>query len=226
MATKPPPPRPAPRLYLATPVVADPARLVAELPALLAAADIAAVLLRLAPGDERSIIQRAKVLAPVVQNAGAALLIDQHFGQVARSGADGANVSGIEAMQEALPSLKPDRILGVGGLITRHDAMVAGEAGADYVLFGEPDSNGERPSADAICERLDWWAELFEPPCVGFAATLDEAQMFAAAGADFVLAGDFIWQDSRGAQAALVEASQAIARGFESSLAQATVTGG
>lgn len=225
MATKPPPPRPAPRLYLATPVVADPARLVAELPALLAAADIAAVLLRLAPGDERSIIQRAKVLAPVVQNAGAALLINQHFGQVARSGADGANVSGIEAMQEALPSLKPDRILGVGGLITRHDAMVAGEAGADYVLFGEPDSNGERPSADAICERLDWWAELFEPPCVGFAATLDEAQMFAAAGADFVLVGDIIWQDARGAQAALAEASQAIARGFKSSLAHSTVAG-
>lgn len=225
MATKPPPPRPAPRLYLATPVVADPARLVAELPALLAAADIAAVLLRLAPGDERSIIQRAKVLAPVVQNAGAALLIDQHFGQVARSGADGANVSGIEAMQEALPSLKPDRILGVGGLITRHDAMVAGEAGADYVLFGEPDSNGERPSADAICERLDWWAELFEPPCVGFAATLDEAQLFAAAGADFVLVGDIIWQDARGAQAALAEASQAIARGFKSSLAHSTVAG-
>ncbi len=225
MATKPPPPRPAPRLYLATPVVADPARLVAELPALLAAADIAAVLLRLAPGDERSIIQRAKVLAPVVQNAGAALLINQHFGQVARSGADGANVSGIEAMQEALPSLKPDRILGVGGLITRHDAMVAGEAGADYVLFGEPDSNGERPSADAICERLDWWAELFEPPCVGFAATLDEAQLFAAAGADFVLVGDIIWQDARGAQAALAEASQAIARGFKSSLAHSTVAG-
>ncbi|WP_024574170.1 MULTISPECIES: thiamine phosphate synthase [unclassified Afipia] len=225
MATKPPPPRPAPRLYLATPVVADPARLVAELPALIAAADVAALLLRLAPGDERSIIQRAKVLAPVVQNAGAALLIDQHFGQVARSGADGANVSGIEAMQEAMPSLKPDRILGVGGLITRHDAMVAGEAGADYVLFGEPDSNGERPSADAICERLDWWAELFEPPCVGFAATLEEAQMFAAAGADFVLVGDIIWQDARGAQAALAEASQAIARGFKSSLAHSTVAG-
>ncbi|WP_019195434.1 thiamine phosphate synthase [Afipia birgiae] len=224
MATKPPPPRPAPRLYLATPVVADPAQLISELPALLAAADIAAVLLRLAPGDERSVIQRAKVLAPPVQRAGAALLIDEHFGQVARSGADGANVSGIEAMQEAMPTLKPDRILGVGGLMTRHDAMVAGEAGADYVLFGEPDANGERPSPEAICERLDWWAELFEPPCVGYAMTLDEANLFATAGADFVLVGDFIWQDSRGAQAALIEASQAVTRGFETSLTQA-ITG-
>ncbi len=226
MATKPPPPRPAPRLYLATPVIADAAQLASQLPTLLAAADVAAVLLRLAPGDERSIIQRAKALAPPVQKAGAALLIDRHFGQVARSGADGANVSGIEAMQEAMPTLKPDRILGVGGLMTRHDAMVVGEAGADYVLFGEPDANGERPSADAICERLDWWAELFEPPCVGYATTLDEANLFASAGADFVLVGDFIWQDSRGAEAALIEASQAIARGFETSVAQATHTGG
>lgn len=226
MATKPPPPRPAPRLYLATPPVTDPAQLASDLPALLAAADVAAVLLRLTPADERGMIQRVKALAPVIQKAGAAVLLHGHFELVARAGADGANLTGIEAMQEALPTLKPDRILGVGGLITRHDAMVAGEAGADYVLFGEPDANGERPSADAICERLDWWAELFEPPCVGYATTLDEAQIFAAAGADFVLVGDSIWQDSRGAHAALIEASQAIARGFETSLAQATLTGG
>lgn len=225
MATKPPPPRPAPRLYLATPPLTDPAQLTQHLPALLAAADVAAVLLRLTPTDERSVIQRVKTLAPVIQKAGAAALLDGHFELVARAGADGANLIGIDAMQEALPTLKPDRILGVGGLMTRHDAMVAGEAGADYVLFGEPDATGERPSAEAICERLDWWAELFEPPCVGYATTLDEANLFAAAGADFVLVGDFIWQDSRGALTALIEASQAVTRGFESSLVQTTVTG-
>lgn len=226
MATKPVPPRPAPRLYLATPPVADPAQIAPQLPALLAAADVAAVLLRLTPSDERGIIQRTKALAAVVQKSGAALLLDGHYEQVARSGADGANVSGAEAMQEALPTLKPDRILGVGGLATRHDAMVAGEAGADYVLFGEPDQQGERPSPDAIGERLGWWAELFEPPCVGFATSLEEARLFASSGADFVLVGDFIWQDARGPQAALVEAADAIAQGFKASLAKSTVAEG
>lgn len=226
MATKPPPSRPAPRLYLATPLVADPAQLASDLPALLAAADVAAVLLRLTPADERGMIQRIKALAPVVQKAGAALLLDGHFELVARGGADGANLNGTEAMQEAMPTLKPDRILGVGGLVTRHDAMVAGEAGADYVLFGEPDANGERPSVDAVCERLDWWAELFEPPCVGFAATPHEAESFASAGADFVLAGDFIWRDSRGPKAALIEAGEAIARGFAGSSPTATAAKG
>ena len=78
------------------------------------------------------------------------------------------------------------------------------------MLFGEPDASGQRPSVEAIAERLQWWDELFEPPCVGFAASREEACEFAAAGADFVLVGDFIWADPRGAAAALTEVEQAI----------------
>lgn len=210
MPSKPVASRPVPRLYLATPVVDDPSALIASLPALLANADVAAVLVRLAVTDQRTMISRVKALAPVVQDAGAALLLEGHAELVARSGADGAHLTGLDAMQDSLPTLKPDRIAGVGGLITRHDSMTAGEAGADYVLFGEPDSDNQRPSIDAIAERLGWWAELFEPPCVGFAASAAEAKEFAAAGADFILVGDFIWDDSRGAMAALMDAEQAI----------------
>jgi thiamine-phosphate pyrophosphorylase len=199
-----------PRLYLATPVVDDPSSLTAGLPGLLAGADVAAVLLRLKPTDQRTMISRVKTLVPVVQDSGAALLLDGQIELVARAGADGAHLTGIEAMEDALPSLKPDRIAGVGGLVTRHDSMAAGEAGADYVLFGEPDAKGQRPSVEAIAERLQWWAELFEPPCVGFALSREEAYEFAAAGADFVLVGDFIWADPRGAAAALIDVEQAI----------------
>ncbi|MEA2883427.1 MAG: thiamine-phosphate pyrophosphorylase, partial [Bradyrhizobium sp.] len=74
-------------------------------------------------------------------------------------------------------------------------------------------ARGQRPSADAIAERLQWWAELFEPPCVGFAASFDEATQFAAAGADFVLVGDLIWDDPRGPAAAMMDAQQAIRQG-------------
>ena len=214
MSNKSPPPRPAPRLYLATPVVDDPASLLAELPALLAAADVAAVLVRLKETDQRTMISRIKALAPIVQKAGAALLVDGHPEIVARGGADGAHLPGIAALKEAMPSLKPDRIAGVGGLTTRHHSMDAGEMGADYLLFGEPDANGQRPSTQAIAERLDWWAELFEPPCVGFAMSFEEAHDFAASGADFVLVGDIVWADSRGPKAALIEADAAIKKAF------------
>ncbi|MCX7308293.1 MAG: thiamine phosphate synthase [Afipia sp.] len=217
MATKPKPipPRIAPRIYLATLPIADPSVVAGALPELLAAADIAAVLLKFAPTDERGIIRIAKAIAPIVQSAGAALLLDGHFGLAARAGADGANIPGVDGLDDALSTLKPDRILGVGGLNTRHDAMMAGEAGADYVLFGEPDEHGERPSKEAIFDRLQWWAEVFEPPCVGYAATLEEAGMFAESGADFILVGDFIWQDSRRPQAALIEASETIHKHFD-----------
>jgi thiamine-phosphate pyrophosphorylase len=210
-----------PRLYLATPEVDDPSALAASLPGLLAKADVAAVLLRLKPADSRSLISRVKVLAPAIQESGAALLLDGHFELAARSGADGAHLTGIEAMQEALPTLKPDRIAGVGGLSTRHDSMIAGEASADYVLFGEPDARGQRPSAEAVADRLQWWAELFEPPCVGFAASRQEAFEFAAAGADFVLVGDCIWNDSRGPAAALLDAEQAIRQAHAAAPGQA-----
>jgi thiamine-phosphate pyrophosphorylase len=214
LATKPVLPRPVPRLYLATPDVDDPSPMLASLPGPLAAADIAAVLVRLKPTDQRTMISRVKALAPAIQGGGAALLLDGHVELVARAGADGAHVTGLEAMEDALPSLKPDRIIGVGGLATRHDSMAAGEAGADYVLFGEPDARGQRPSAEAIAERLQWWAELFEPPCIGFAASREEAHEFAAAGADFVLVGDFIWADPRGASAALMDVQQVIQQAY------------
>ena len=187
-----------PRLYLATLPVEEPQVLLGVLPDLLKAADIAAVLLRLKPSDPRTLISRIKALAPLIQDHGAALLLDGHVDLVARAGADGAHLPGLESFAEALPTLKPDRIAGVGGLATRHDSMTAGELGADYVLFGEPDEKGQRPSTQAICDRLQWWDEVFELPSVGFAGALEEVGAFASAGADFILAGDFIWSASEG----------------------------
>jgi thiamine-phosphate pyrophosphorylase len=177
----------------------------------LAAADIAAVLLRLPDIDERGRVNRVKALAPAVQDRGAALLIDGHPELAARAGADGAHLGGIEAFRTAFATLKPARIAGCGGLVTRHDAMLAAEAGADYVMFGEPDENRNRPSFDAVVERLAWWAEVFEIPCVGFAATLDEVQPIAAAGADFVAVGDCIFADARGCAAAVADAARRLA---------------
>jgi thiamine-phosphate pyrophosphorylase len=201
MATRPknPEPRPQPRLYLMTPPVEDAAAFASPLTQALGAADVAAVLLRLTEADERTQINRIKAIASAVQNQGAALLIDGHRELVARSGADGAHITGIENFTDALETLKPDWIVGCGGLTNRHDAMAAAEAGADYVMFGEPDAAGARPGFDAILERVTWWAEVFEAPCVAFAASLDEIAPLVSAGADFIALGsaadDWIWRD-------------------------------
>jgi thiamine-phosphate pyrophosphorylase len=177
----------------------------------LAGADVAAVLLRLTGPDERSLINIGKKLTPLIQSTGAAVLIAGHSEVVARIGADGGHLTGIEAFNAARADLQPDRIAGCGGLRSRHDAMLAGEAGADYVLFGDPDPAGWRPSLDAIEERVKWWSEIFEPPCVAFAAELAEVSLLAAAGADFIAVADCIFTDARGPAAALAEAAQRLA---------------
>ncbi len=199
-------PRPQTRLYLVTPPVEDTQDFTAALMAALAAGDVAAVLLRLAPSDERTLINRAKALAAVVQDAGAALVLDGHADLVARAGADGAHLSDIGAFTEAIEILKPERIAGCGGLATRHDAMLAAEQGADYVMFGEPGAGGHRPSLAAIEERVAWWAEVFEAPCVAYAGTLAEVAPLAKAGADFIALGDSVWSTAGMAEGAIAQA--------------------
>jgi thiamine-phosphate pyrophosphorylase len=153
------------------------------------------VLLRLSQADERTQINRTKALSAVAQKRGAALLIDGMPEVVARAGADGAHMTGIEAVTAALESHKPEWIVGASGLTTRHDAMKAAEGGADYVMFGEPDEHGQRPSIEAIEERVSWWAEVFEAPCVAYAGHLDEIAALVLAGADFIALGDWLWCD-------------------------------
>jgi thiamine-phosphate pyrophosphorylase len=200
---------PAPRLYLLTPQ--DTAGLADKLAQALDAADVAAVLVRLPPTDERNHVNQAKALAPAVQDKGVAFILDGHPDLAARAGADGAHLTGIDALSDALATLKPARIAGCGGLETKHDAMLAAEAGADYVMFGEPDAAGLRPSFDAVLERVAWWAEVFAIPCVGFAASRDEVEALAQAGADFVAVGDFVFADERGCAAAMADVARCLA---------------
>jgi thiamine-phosphate pyrophosphorylase len=194
--------RPKPRLYLVTPAAADPQALKFDLLAALDSADIAAVLMRLPDDDERALINRVKAIAPVVQNTDAALILDGHPRIVARSGADGAHLTGLAAFEDSVASLKPDRIAGIGGLETRHDAMVAAETGADYVMFGD----NARPSLEALVERVSWWADVFEIPCVAYATALDEIAPLVNAGADFVAVGDAVFADPRGVARAAADA--------------------
>jgi len=200
-------PRPAPRLYLVTPLVEDATAFAADLTTALAAGDVAAVLLRLAPADERSMINAAKALGAVAQAKDVALLLDGDVGLVARAGADGAHVTGLAKFTEQIVELKPNWIAGAGGMTSRHDAMTAAELGADYIMFGEPHEDGSRPTFESIEERIAWWSEVFEAPCVAYAAAPSEVAPLVKAGADFIALGDWIWRDSATIASAIAEAA-------------------
>ena len=203
-------PEPA-RLYLVTPPLGDAGGIADDLAAALNATDIAAVLLRLEDGEERALIERIETLRILIQSNGAALLLDGHPGLVARTQSDGAHLTGIEAFTAAAPGLKPKTIAGCGGFGTRHDAMRAAELGADYVMFGEPDREGRRPTFEAVLDRVGWWAEVLTVPCVGYAANLDEAEALTRAGADFLALDPAVWRDARNLNAAIGALTQRVA---------------
>jgi thiamine-phosphate pyrophosphorylase len=202
---------PRQRLYLFTPRIDDAEAFAGALEPALQTGDIAAVLLRLADADERALINRAKTIAELVQRRDVALLLDGRTEIVGRVGADGANLAGVEAFVAALPTLKPERIAGAGALRSRHDAMLAGENAADYLMFGEPNRAGRRPSFDVELEQLAWCAELLEVPCIGYGGSLDEVGPLAQTGADFVALGEWIWTHPQGAAAAVAQAAQTLA---------------
>jgi thiamine-phosphate pyrophosphorylase len=220
------------RLVLITPVLADdePAFL-PGLAAALAAGDVAAVIVPLAPADERTLTRRLKLVSPVVQEAEAAMIatlapgeaVSEDFVATAlKGGADGIQIdvstpealAGLGALRQRLGR---NGSLGVADLRTRHAAMEAGEAGADYVMFGEmrPDSAGGapwRPSLDKVLERAGWWAPIFATPCVAVAPDLDAVTALAETGAEFVGLESLPWEDPAAVTVAVGEAMAAMAR--------------
>ena len=214
---------PSCRLYLLTPPLglADLAAFAPRFAAALAAGDVASALVRIAPeaqGDAKWIAER---MVEAAARADAAILIEGEPRLAARVGADGAHVSGVgDPLSDALASLHPERIVGVGALRGRDDAMTAGEADVDYVMFGEPRRDGWTPPLAETVERVAWWAEIFQTPCVAYAARLDDVAALAAAGADFVALGDALWSAPSAEQA--IAAAEDAARKAAAARAEAS----
>lgn len=183
-------------LYLVTPPLsmanaAAFARIFAEV---LAATQVASALIRLARGTES---EAKSIVAPLVQSGVAkdcAYILENETRLAARLDLDGVHLACTgEALDAALDSLKPERIVGVGGLRTRDEAMTVAEKGADYVMFGEPFGGAPGMQLDQLVERVSWWAEIFETPCVAYAGSIDAACKLTEAGADFVALDSAVW---------------------------------
>ena len=201
---------PPARLMLVTPLIGEATAFAGLLSAASAAGDIAAVIVRFSPASDAELSARARALLPLVQARNIAFLLQDRADLALKIGADGAHLPDTQALRAALPMLKPGLIAGAGGLVTRHDAMLAGELSADYVMFGEPDAAGKAPPFGAIVERVAWWAEIFEIPCVAFAETAEQALGLARAGADFIALGAAVWRDPRHVETVVAEAAARI----------------
>lgn len=208
-------------LYLITPLVEDPAAFAPRLREAAGTGAVAAVQLRLPARDERALINHVKALAPVAQEHGAAVVVaiegegaaELDLARIAaRGGADGVHVRDLESARALRERLETDRVVGIGGLRTRHDAMTAGEIGVDYLVFGEPRPDGSLPALDLTQERAAWWAEIFETPCVAYAPNLEDVEALALTGAEFVALGPAAFDHPEGLAAALSAARAVLDR--------------
>ena len=207
----------SPSLYLITPVLSEAASFAPAFEAALDAGVVACVLLRLDVRDEGAAKKIIRTLAPLAQERGAALLIENDSQLAQRAGADGVHMSLTgddreDRLDEVISRLKPDSIVGVGRLKSKDDSMSAGEKDVDYLMFGEPTADGFVQPFELTLERVGWWAEIFNVPVVGYASELPQVAELAGAGADFVALGAAVWDDPRGPASAVSDAMAAIAK--------------
>lgn len=150
-------------IFLIAPTDTAPDRLAAALKAALERQEVAALLLPRGQLAENAYKALAKTIVPMAQAKGAAVLVEGEPGLVRLLGADGLHVQGgIRAVKEAIAALKPDLIVGAGDVHSRDDAMLKGEAGVDYILFGPLSGSISAPER----EMAQWWAETMEIPSV------------------------------------------------------------
>ena len=194
----------AARLYLATPALDDARDFAPVLTSALSAGDVASLLICFSIDDPRRREAIVRALAPLAQERGVAVIVDDDVNVALRAGADGAHLHGADDdLFEAVKKLSPRYIVGAGDLATRDDAMRAGEAGVDYVVLA--------PEDDALLlDRVNWWSELFNTPSVARAAMLADVAPLARAGADFIMIDDAVWKDPRGPDVAVAEALKAL----------------
>ncbi|MBC7167012.1 thiamine phosphate synthase [Phenylobacterium sp.] len=184
----------------------------------LDAGDVAALQIRLKDAPDEIVAAAVDALAPIAQSRGVAVILNDRPDLAARLGCDGVHIG-----QDDMPYDEARRIMGRDAMIgvtchdSRHLAMEAAEAGADYVAFGAFFPTATKAAKTrAEPEILTIWQETMEVPCVAIGGiTADNAEDLAAAGADFLAVSGGVWNHPEGPARAVAALDAAIARGLE-----------
>ncbi len=215
------------RLYLITPPrPEDPAALARALDEALEAGDVGAVQIRFkgeinpetgdeAPASDAYIRQHAPVLIAIARTRGVAAILNDRPDLARELGADGVHVGQSDASYEAARAdMGRDAVIGVTCHASRHHAIEAADAGADYVAFGAfYPTTTKTPSSQADPEIVEWWSELFTTPCVAIGGiNAENAAPLVQAGADFLAVSSGVWDHPEGPAAGVRALNAAIKR--------------
>ena len=194
------------RLYLITPPNLEARAFADTLARALDAGDVASLQLRLKDVSDDEIRRATEILMPIAQERDVAFLMNDRPDLAAELSCDGVHIGQDDASYaEARKAVGADRIVGVTCHDSRHLAMEAAEAGADYVAFGAffPTSTKDAKTR-AEPELIRWWAEMMVVPCVAIGGiTVENAAVLVEAGADFLAVSSGVWNHPAGPAAAV-----------------------
>ncbi len=205
------------RLYLITPPrLEDLPGFARTLDAALSAGDVAALQIRLKAVTDGEIEAAVSAFAPVAAARGVAVILNDRPDLAARLPCDGVHIGQHDApYAEARRLMGKDRIVGVTCHDSRHLAMEAAEAGADYVAFGAFfETATKQAESRANLEILELWQEAMTTPCVAIGGiAVDNCRALVTAGADFLAVSAGVWAYPQGPAAAVAAFNEEIAQG-------------
>jgi thiamine-phosphate pyrophosphorylase len=195
------------RLYLITPPALDDLAAFREtLARALDAGDVAALQIRLKGASEDAIAGACAAILPIAQPHDVAVILNDRPDLAARFGCDGVHIGQTDGTYaQARAAVGPSRMVGVTCHDSRHLAMDAAEAGADYVAFGAFfDTATKATTARPDLEILTDWQEIMQIPCVAIGGiTVENCAPLVAAGADFLAVSSGVWAHADGPEAAV-----------------------
>ncbi len=176
---------------------------------------MACLQLRLKELDDQAVLRAAAALMPPCLAREVAFIVNDRPDLAAAAGADGVHVGQQDAgCASARRVVGADVSVGVTCHDSRHLAMEAAEAGADYVAFGAFfETATKAPKSRAEPGILEWWSEIFEIPCVAIGGiTVENCAPLVRAGADFLAVSAGVWDHAKGPAAAVAAFNDEIAR--------------
>ncbi|WP_120498732.1 thiamine phosphate synthase [Kiloniella sp. EL199] len=182
---------------------------------------VSCVLLSGSASNPKTLKKTVEALQSVTQERDIAFLIEDDYENAKTLGCDGVHLNDAGRYKEAREYLGTDYIVGVDCGISRHDAILVGEAGADYVAFNnrrplpeieDPDVREFEEGGPKGLELLTWWQTMMTPPCVSMDdIPIEAVKSHADAGADFIAVQTAIWNHRDNPATAITEVNEAIA---------------
>lgn len=146
-------------------------------------------------------------LIATAKQASAVALLENDVELAERLGADGIHLTNLTLPSETITGargrLGESAVIGAHAVLSRHQGMICGEAGADYVSFDRRAADDDH-EIGPILDIVRWWVDIIEIPCLAWhRGGYDEAAQLIAAGADFIAVDSLIWQNGANPRDAL-----------------------